>query len=627
MRTESYTWNEAEEGMVWQRLMAYVEAVESEQSDLFNRFVQLAWLYDPNRRRSDAGEEEGRVGRNARVQENVIADNCDAITGVIAAAEILARFQTDGAEWSVQRRARELELYAEELGKLLGFDVIRERCFHESSLKGTSLGYVGVDRFGRLGAERVMPDEIVVDQQEANGAEPCQLAWRKMVPKARLTAMFPEKAEQIRNAQQGGKSWRYWADYRPIGRDEVVFIRAWYLPIGVEGEDGYVPGRYVECIDGVDLSDEEYHKAWFPFAVMKWTPRPDGWYGIGGAERIVGHQRALNKINWQIDRQIDQYAVPTTWVHQSDQNIQVKTVNRFGTMGVYKVREPKTVFPPSVSPETYKRREDVLSSAFQEFGQSRMSATAMKPAGLDSGVALREYKDQTTDRFAIQEKEFERFSLRLTWLALDCCKDMAAAGLKPPEVMRKTRRGRRKLKWSDVDMGEVKVQMAAAANLSRTPAGRLQLVMEFAQAGVISQDEARRLLRHPDLERSLSLYTAAMEYVEFCLEEMLDGGVVVPTPQMNLRMCVWRGMAQYQLAAMDGAPEDVLENLHQFVVLAAHQLSLTEQPANTNMAPAPMPMDPGMDPGMGAPMMAGPPTGSAGDPMTGAGVAPLQLAG
>jgi hypothetical protein len=648
VRPESYDWAANDEdlaGQRWQRVMSYVEAVEKEQSDLYDRFVKLAWLYDPNRRASDALEEERRVGSNARVQENLIAANCDTITGVIASTEIRARMMTDGAEWSAQRRAKQLEIYAEELGKMLAFNELGERCFHESSLKGTSLGYVGLDRFNKLCAERVMPDEIVVDQQEANGGEPLQLAWRKMVPKRRLMAMYPEHEEAIRNAQtMRGATWRYWADYRPINRDEIVFVRIWHLPIGEEGQEGYVPGRYVECIDGTDLKDEPYHKAYFPFAVMRWTKRPDGWFGIGGAERIVGHQRALNKINWQIDRQLDQYAVPTTWVHQSDQNIQVKTVNRFGTMGVYKVKEPKTVFPTAVSPEMYNRRTAVIDSGHREFGQSQMATGAMKPAGLDSGVALREYKDQTTDRFAIQEKEFERFRLRLTWLALECCKDMAAAGIEPPEIVRKTRKGKRALRWADVDMGEVQVQLMASSNLSRTPAGRNQLVMEWAQAGVISKDSAVRLIDHPDLEREISLYTAAQEYIEFCLEEILDGEVVVPTPHMNLRMAVWRGMAQYQLAAMDRAPESVLENLHQFVVLASYEVSLAEQPAQAPaMAGAGM-AAPAMPPGMappglppGAPMppmdgMAPPPTpdmmgGFPGDPMKGASVWPIALAG
>ncbi len=40
-----------------------------------------------------------------------------------------------------------------------------------------------------------------------------------------------------------------------------------------------------------------------------------------------------------------------------------------------------------------------------------MTAQAAKPGGLDSGVALREYRDQTTQRFAIQEKAFETLKL------------------------------------------------------------------------------------------------------------------------------------------------------------------------------------------------------------------------
>lgn len=632
MRPSSYDWSKTDEdleGNRWQRAMDWVEAVERAQSDLYTRFVRLAWLYDPHRRPSDAFEEEQRVGPCAKVQENVIASNCDSITGVILSTDIRARFMTDGAEWSVQRRARHLEFYSEELGKLLDFEAIGPQCGHEGSLKGTSLAFVGLDRFKQLTAERVMPDEIVVDQQEANGREPFQLAWRKLVPKSRLIAMYPEHREKIEAAQigRGGARWAYWADYRPIDRDDVVFLRLWYLPIGVEGQEGYVPGRYLECIDGLDLADEEYHKPYFPLAVFRWTRRPDGWFGIGGGERIAGHQRALNKNNWQRDRIRDQYAVPTTWVHQSDQNIQVKTVNRLGTFGAYKVREPKTVFPPQVAFNQDAYRAEILESAFQEFGQSRMSATAMKPPGLDSGVALREYKDQTTDRFAIQEKEYERFRLRMVFLALDCCKDMAAAGIEPPTVTRKTRRGRKAIKWADVDMGEVKVQMVAASTLSRTPAGRMQLVTEWAQAGIVSMDEARRLMKHPDLERAISLYTAAQEYVEYCLEDILDGEVVVPSTEMNLKMCVWRGEAQYQLSAMDGAPEEVLENLHNFITLAAYMISLSEQAVAQAAAPmmgaGAMPMDPMA--AAGAPQALPPAT--AGPAITGAGVEPLQLAG
>ena len=67
---------------------------------------------------------------------------------------------------------------------------------------------------------------------------------------------------------------------------------------------------------------------------------------------------------------------------------------------------------------------------------------------------------------------------------------------------------------SQVDMQEVRVWMGAASTLSRTRAGRLQTVVEWAQAGIVSQDDARRLLEHPDLERAMSLYDAAVESIE-----------------------------------------------------------------------------------------------------------------
>jgi hypothetical protein len=50
----------------------------------------------------------------------------------------------------------------------------------------------------------------------------------------------------------------------------------------------------------------------------------DGWFGISAAERIAGHQRVINKGNWQIDRLIDQYAVPTTYVDMANASIAVK---------------------------------------------------------------------------------------------------------------------------------------------------------------------------------------------------------------------------------------------------------------------------------------------------------------
>jgi hypothetical protein len=175
------------------------------------------------------------------------------------------------------------------------------------------------------------------------------------------------------------------------------------------------------------------------------------------------------------------------------------------------------------------------------------------------------------------------------------------------------------------------VQIAAASNLAKTPAGRTQLALEWAQAGVISQDEARRLMQHPDTERSMSLYTAALDDIERCIEEILDGEVLVPEPYQSLKMLLWRGQQAYLKACSDGAPEEILEAFHTWLVQAAwvegQAAAGAPAPADPMMAGAGLPPDPamaGMPPGMppmpggGAPPMAADPAA-----MLGAGVSPV----
>lgn len=619
-------WQDAKKGEVHERVFAKVREVERLQSDIFERFVRLASLYDPD---SSTG------GSQAQVTENLIASNIDTVYAAIAATEIRPRLLTDDGDWSTQRTARHLSWYAEGLQKLLK---IHEACCDAfklgGALKGTGAVKVYTDAFSRIRVEPTMVDDIVVDELETRGGNPRQMHQRMLVDRDVLKASWPDSALNIERAQTGGDAmWRMWADYRPIEHNQIVCIESWCLPIGDDPEhEQYKAGRHTITIDGHDILDEEWHKPFFPFAIFRWSKKTTGWYGIGLAQRIAGHQRVVNKMNWQFDRNLDQFAVPTTYVRLPDANIAVKSVGRLGTVGVVKADYPMTITPQAVTPEAYARQERVGAKSFEESGVSRMSAQSMKPAGLDSGAALREYRDATTQRFSPQEKGFEQLELDTVWLALDCAKDLGADA---PTIVRKAKHGPKRIPWSKVDMGEVRVQLCAASSLSKTPAGRTAFIMEMAQGGVISQDMARRLLmpNSPlDVERELSLYTAALENIERCLEAMLDGEQVVPEPYQNLKMCVWRGQMTLMKAEDDGAPEDVLENLRQFTVQAAWMQSQAEAPDQALSAGQPSPTDSTMpldamppDP-TAATMAGGPPMApDMGPTMTGAGVAPAQL--
>jgi hypothetical protein len=589
-------WWLADKGAVHKTVFGYVENIERQQFDLFNRFVQLEELYDPNSPSSPGALlSEDAIGL---VIENVIASNVDTVTAQIAATEVRPRFQTDDGDWNVQRTATRLEWYAEGIGKLLDIPQKAELAFKECAKKGTGALKVYVDQFDEIRVEHVRIDDLIVDEAECrNGGTPRQIHQRMTnVDREEIKARFPEYEGEIDRAQTG-PNWaaRNWAGYRPMLEGSLVALESWKLPIGRRGQKGYIPGRHTITIEGCDLVDEPWHKPFFPFASIVWSERTTSWYGISLAERIAGIQRALNKRNWQIDMNLDHYAVPVTYVDIADANLAVQSINRIGTVVVTKGQRPLTVMPQANSPEVYQNRNDMKAAASEDSGVSRFASQAVKPAGIDSGVGMREYRDQTTQRFAPQEKRFERLVLDTYWHVLDCCKDLGEAA---PKVTRKAKFGAKTIAWADVDMGDVKVQIAAASTLSRTPAGRYQTALEWAQAGVISTDEWRRLTKHPDLDHILSLYTQGMESVERDIEAIEDGHIVVPEPFGNLQLMVRMGQMAYLRDRDLNAPEEVLEALRDYAVLAAHLMNTASAASAPGSAP-PMPGEgPPQPPGM-----------------------------
>lgn len=608
--TPQRDWWDADKGKAHTLVFDHVRALDRTQFEIFNRFKQLESLYDTNPK---AG---GRMMRPlrapGRMHENVIASTVDAVCAQIATVDVRAVFDTDDADWSTQRRARRLELYTEQIGKIHKIPAKCRRAFKGAAMKGTGAVKVWPDSFKRLRVEAVMIDDIVVDDIEARTGEPRQLHHRSFVERAELKALHPKYKDQIAKAQSESGRWQFWAGWRPLHRNDLVVIESWRLPIGVKGAPGYVPGRYTKCIDGLTIVDDEYHKPYYPFAILCWEPPISGWYGIGLAERIMGVQLALNRRNLQMERKHDHGAFPTTWVARQDAALAQATAsvmqNTLGTVAVYNGPvPPKTENPPAIHPGELEDAERLSRKAYEISGVSRMAAQAMKPAGIETGVALREYRDQTTQRFATQEGGFEAFVIDVYWLVVDTCKDLGADA---PKVVRRTRFGARQIEWSQVDMQEIRYWIGAAPTLSRTRSGRLQMVIDMAAQGIISQDEAKRQIGHPDFARAESLFNAAMENVEHFLEEIAEGRTLTPEPFMNLRLLVWRAQQQYlEWSTIPNVPEEILGNLRDAIVQAAWMVG-GPSAANQNAAgavgpdqsiPAPGAPGPGPAPAPGPP--------------------------
>jgi hypothetical protein len=606
-------WYEAPKGEVHQHVFSFVSRVEQDQPDVYDRLATLESLYDKHSPDGSlAGDPRAAAELLGEMAENVVASNVDTTYAQVATAEVRARFLTDGADWSTQRRAKKLEYYTEGLGKQ--YEVHRKcrLAFKEAAKKGVGLVKAYADRWDELAVEHVAIEDIVVpDEDSRSGAPPLQLHHvQRHYDRARLKAEFPEAAADIDNTFSGSMLS---SDVRAAGsaglwtKTKIVVIESIRLPIGKRPPKGqkkssrgavYVPGRRTITIANRTLLDEPYHKPYYPFATITWSDRKGSFYAISGAERIVGHQRALNRRNWTIERMLQQNAHVTTWVRPTDFGAQGKQTET-GTWVPIKGDYPKTETPPAVHPELLNSRMQLRQSAFEEFGQNQAASHGSVPAGLETGAAVREVRQAQTQRFAPQEADFERLVLDVTWLMVDACKDLGAAA---PTVIES--RWQKPIRWTDVDMGQVKIQISASSTLPRTAAAREQTILEWAQAGIISTDSVKRLTEHPDLERELSMYTSALDVIDLQLETIMDGGISTPEPFDNVALAVWRGTATLNNARISGAPEAVLEGLRDFVSLAAYLVD--QQAQNDNAMP-------GAETGPGAPPpqadIVGPPGG------------------
>jgi hypothetical protein len=615
------TWWKAEEGQVHRAVFARVETIESEQARIFNRFIKLAKLYDRHEtlgQGSDAALlDSGRGGLTADtlVSENVVKSNVDTFVAFTGSSRPGIRCMTDGAEWSIQRRAKKMERWIEGIFEQAG---AYRHGPHTAKAAGV-LGHAALKEYpevdadgdytGKMALERTIIDEIVVDEVACKSTPPREMFHRRAVDREALIDQYPDFEEEIRKAPSG----TLWAGYRPYEKNQVMVIEGWQL-----GK------RHVLCVDGADLIDEKWPHQWFPFVFLRFSERLTGFYGCGIAEDLAGHQRQLNRINRQTDRNLEMLANPFWLVQQGDAQLGGKIVQtEAGRVVVYKSTKPEQSRPMAVSPEVYQRRNDLIDSSYKFVGNSILSAQSKKPADVESGAALNALADSETQRFAVQAQMYEQVFIDLAQLSMNWAKIMGKAA--PNVVVKATGRRAKELKWSEVNLDDLPFEMSlqATSGLSRTPAGRLDAAMRLAQSGLIGPDETRRLLDHPDIQRAMTIANAAFEDIEAAIENMLDGELEVPEPYQFLDL----GVVLVQKAYLDArrtpnTPEDVLEALRTWIMQANHLRGVGDEPANQNAVPGAPPMPMGAGAG-GPPGMLPPPPQNV-TPMPGIAAAPMR---
>jgi hypothetical protein len=496
---------------------------------------------------------------NNRVTLNVIKSCVDTAQSKIAKNKPKPTFLTSGGDFSQQKRAKKLDKFI--LGQFHATEIyhIARQCFVDAGIFGTGALKIFEEQ-GKIKIERTIPDEIMVDDAEAIYGSPRNMYQVKVVDRDTLKQIFPghdKVIDSLRNVK--GTEFSMTENY---ASDQVLVYEAWHLGAGKD------KGKHIICVDGADLVTETWEKEYFPFAFFRWCQRPYGFFGQGIAEELVGIQVEINKIlrNIQIAQHL--LSAPAVYIEQGSGIISQQLSNEIGRIIKYKGTMPVTKADPIVAGEMYAYLDKLYGRAFEIVGISQMSAQSQKPAGLNSGRALREFNDIESERFIIVGQAWEKFFMDSAKQMIGVAKDIYK---QDPEfsVKVKGKKFLETIKWSEVDLEEDQyiMQMFPTSMLPTEPAGRLEAVTETdCRSQMIDPETGMELLDFPDLEQANNLGRASRDVVRDYVDQIVEDGIFYsPEPFMDLQFAVKYAQMAYNKAKLDFVPEEHLELVRRFI--------------------------------------------------------------
>jgi hypothetical protein len=532
-----------------------------------------------------------------RITLNLIKNMTEAVTSRITQNLPKVTFTTSGESWTQQNRSKLLEQFTEGQMHRTEFGDKATMAFRSACIYGTGILKM-YDADGEIRAEEVKPWMLTVDDAEAMEGKPRNLYEHRYVDKEILVELYAngdkDRAELIRECTLSSDEDGYGRD---ITADQLLLTEAWHLP-AAKGS----PGRHVICIGNCTLLDEEWDLDRFPHIIIRWTPAPAGYFGIGLAAELFGLHVEVQKLLRQIQQAHHLCGWPRIYVQRGSKIVKQHLTNEIGTIVEYDTVKPDQAAFPVVPSEIYGHLKFLIEQAYQIVGISQMAATSQKPPGVESGVALMNLQDVQTVRFAAVEtiwsKLFTDAAYMFVWLAEKIGKER-----KDYYVSAIDRGYMTKIPWADarLAMDEFVIQTWATGSMPSTPAGKIEYLEKIAQMGELDPLELMARLRDPDVDAIVKQKTAPRDYINKSLEKMIrNGKVISPEPNDDLEYGVKRANQEYnRLRLLDDVPAKALETIDVYIQQASKLLGWAAQP--------PEDVPPGADPMMAADPMAGGP--------------------
>jgi len=486
------------------------------QASIFTRLFSGKPLY--NFASSNASLDTSAQLPIGRPTANVVYSCTDTLVSMISQDRPKPVFLTNNGHYKERKLAKEANAFIQgELFRTKAYD-LGALCLRDSCVLGN--GFIKVfAKDKKVCLERVLETELLVDFNDAYYNDPRQLIQIKLVDRAVVASIFPKKADIIAGALQGN------VDSTPRSTettsDQFIISEAWHLP----SSEGAKDGRHViVCSEGIIL-DEKWEKPKFPFVKFSYNPNMVGFFAQGLAEILMPTQMEIYRCLIVASQALELMGVPRIYIDELSKIVETSFNNRIGTIIKGRGNPPTFINAESNTPEYYQWIQWLISNAYNMSGISSMAAQAKKEPGLNSGEAIREANDLQSARFAALEKRYENIYIDLSYMVIDCAKEIAEEEGSYTTVY-PGRDGTREVDFKHI--GKLKdtyvIQCMEESGLSNDPAARQAQLSEKLASGEITLQEFRRLSNFPDLEQSDQLAAALEERILHALDQIVEQG-------------------------------------------------------------------------------------------------------
>lgn len=519
-----------------------------------------------------------------------------------------AQFQTSGADWGTQRRARKLDkiceaqLHQRQGARFANVWELMAQAFKDAEIGGTGAVRVYAGE-SRVCYERVQAHELFVDPTEAQSCEPRNLFY--------VFSMDVDKAIEefcsVEDDDEGNEARRYalesapdddrvtYADGTPRIAKSVRIVEAWRLPLS-----DTKPGKHAFAVHGKLLKVEEWERDEFPFVFLRWSPESDGFWAQGLIEEGWSIVKEVNEGAARLSERVRLCSQKRTYYREgsvADEHLQANDSEVMIPVQVGNEFPQETVVPPFSEAE-FQWQTYNFGKYFDLTGISQMNATARKEPGVNAAVAMRTLNDIKTVQFAPKAKMYEQAYVDLARHTIACLREIAQS----KRGFKARWRGKfflEEVRWSDAALDDdmYDVTVAPASSLPNDPAGRLEMVQELFTAGVISPTTFKNLLGWPDLEAELSSESSEYEYISELLdrylysleEESFDALVDYESPEgfiIDKQRAVIQAVSKYFEAKRKRAPRFNVELIRRYIMELDELIKRAVEGANA--APAGM---------------------------------------